>query len=148
MKFERMEYVGVVVDDLEVGVKRFSEVFGVDFDMVDVNELSVQARDGVMPDVKAAAPDLRMAFDPSGFFELIEVSGAEEGFRNVHFRVDNMDEAIDRLSAKGVRLVRDFVVGGMREAIFAGEDLYGIRVCLVEYEGSSIVNAMRAKSPK
>lgn len=145
MKIERMEYLGVVVDDLEVGVQRFSEVFGLDFDILDTEELDVRARDGVMPDAKAPQSGMRVAIDSSGAFELVEVAGANEGFRNVHFRVDSIDEAIDHLSSRGLHLVRQFVVGGMKEAIFAAEDLYGIRLCLLEYEGSSLASAMRAE---
>jgi hypothetical protein len=138
----RMEFIGVVVDDLEAGVERFSEAFGLDFEIVDTTKLDIQAKDGDLQDPKAPQGGMRLALDTSGVFELVEVAGAEEGFRNVHFRVDDMDEAIAHLSSKKMRLVRSFVVGGMKEAIFAAEDLYGIRVCLVEYEGPSIAAAM------
>ncbi len=146
MRMERMEFLGVVVDDLEAGVRRFSEVFGLDFEILDMAELNVEVADGVMPDPKAPQSGMRVALDSSGFFELVEVAGMEEGFRNVHFRVDNMAEAIAHLSGTGLRLVRQFVVGGMKEAIFAAEDLYGIRVCLLEYAGSSLAAAMRSES--
>jgi hypothetical protein len=145
MKFERMEFLGVVVDDLEVGVRRFSEVFGLDFEIVDIAELDIEAADGVLPDAKAPQSGMRLAFDTSGFFELVEVAGAAEGFRNIHFRVDDMEQAVAQLSGKGLRLVRQFWIGRMKEAIFAADDLYGIRVVLVEYEGASLVAAMRAE---
>ena len=142
MSIKRMEYIGVVVDNLEEGVRRFSEVFGYDFDIVDTTTLDIQATDGDIPDAKAPTGGMRLALDKSGVFELVEVAGMEEGFRNIHFRVDDMDEAIADLSSKGLRLVRHFVVGGMREAIFNAEDMYGIRVCLLEYEGPSVAAAM------
>lgn len=145
MKIERMEYLGIVVDHLEEGVQRFSEVFGLDFEILDTADLDVRAAEGVMPDAEAPQSGMRIAVDSSGNFELVEAAGADEGFRNVHLRVADIDDAIADLSSKGLRLVRQFVVGGMKEAIFAGEDLYGIRVCLLEYEGSSLAAAMRAK---
>ncbi|MBY4208097.1 VOC family protein [Rhodococcus fascians] len=143
MKMDRLEFIGVVVADLEEGVRRFSEVLGLEFDIVDTTKLDVQATDGVVPDERAPQSGMRVALDASGTFELVEVEGMEEGFRNVHFRVDDLEEAIATLSARGMRLVRQFVVGGMKEAIFAAEDLYGIRVCLLEYEGDSLGDAMR-----
>jgi catechol 2,3-dioxygenase-like lactoylglutathione lyase family enzyme len=146
MNMKRMEYIGVVVDDLEAGVQRFSEVFGYHFDIVDTTKLDIQVTEGDIPDAKAPQGGMRLALDKSGVFELVEVAGMEEGFRNIHFRVDDMDEAIAELASKGMRLVRQFVVGGMKEAIFAAEDLYGIRVCLLEYAGSSLGAAMRAGS--
>ncbi|WP_345426920.1 VOC family protein [Pseudonocardia xishanensis] len=145
MKMTRMEFVGVVVDDLEVGMQRFSEVFGTDFEILDMADLDIETEEGVVVDARAPQSNMRVALDSSGIFELVEVAGMEEGFRNIHFRVDDMDEAIAHLSSRGMRLVRHFVVGGMREAIFAAEDLYGIRVCLLEYAGDSLGAAMRAE---
>lgn len=144
MKMDRMEFVGVVVDDLEAGVERFSKVLGLDFEIIDITTLDVHATDGVVADARAPQSGMRVALDSSGVFELVEVAGMEEGFRNVHFRVDDMDEAVEELSSRGLRLVRQFVVGGMKESIFAAEDLYGIRLCLLEYEGSSLAVAMRS----
>jgi hypothetical protein len=146
VKLTRLEFVGVVVDDLEAGVRRFSEVFGTEFEILDMADLNIQAEEGVVADARAPKSNMRVALDSSGVFELVEVAGMEEGFRNVHFRVDSMDDAIAHLSSRGMRLVRHFVVGGMREAIFAAEDLYGIRVCLLEYAGESLGAAMRAGS--
>lgn len=144
MKMDRLEFIGVVVDDLEEGVERFSKVLGLDFEIVDTTTLDVLATDGVVADSRAPQSGMRLALDSSGLFELVEVAGMEEGFRNVHFRVDDMDEAVRELSSRGLRLVRQFVVGGMKESIFAAEDLYGIRLCLLEYEGSSLAEAMRS----
>jgi len=147
MRMDRLEFIGVVVDDLDVGVSRFSDVLGLDFEIIDTTTLDIQAVDGVIPDTRAPQSGMRVALDSSGLFELVEVAGMEEGFRNIHFRVDDMEAAIAELSAKGLRLVRHFVVGRMKEAIFAAEDLYGIRVCLLEYEGSSLADAMRDQPP-
>lgn len=144
MKVDRMEFVGVVVDDLEAGVERFSKVLGLDFEIIDTTTLDVHATDGVVADARAPQSGMRVALDSSGVFELVEVAGMEEGFRNVHFRVDDMDEAVEELSSRGLHLVRQFVVGGMKESIFAAEDLYGIRLCLLEYEGTSLAEAMRS----
>lgn len=144
MKLDRLEFVGVVVDDLEVGVRRFSELFGTSFEILDTTTLDVQVQDGEAPDAQAPQSGMRVALDSSGNFELVEVAGMEEGFRNVHFRVDDIDEAIAHLSGQGLCLVRQFVVGGMKEAIFRGDDLYGVRVCLLEYQGDSLADAMRA----
>ena len=46
LNIERMEYLGVVVDDLELGVQRFSDVFGLDFEILDTEELDVRAESG------------------------------------------------------------------------------------------------------
>ncbi|MET0885907.1 MAG: VOC family protein [Mycetocola sp.] len=142
MQWDRMEYVGIVVDDLEEGVRRFSELFGLDFEILDMADLVVEVHDGVTPDSAAPQSGMRVALDSTGNFELVEVTGAPEGIRNIHVRVPDIDEAIADLSAKGLRLVRGFTIGGMREAIFDGDDFYQVRICLLEYEGPSLAQAM------
>ncbi|WP_408899754.1 hypothetical protein ACJ5H2_22885 (plasmid) [Nocardioides sp. R1-1] len=143
-----MEYLGIVVDDLEAGVQRFSDLFDLEFEILNIDDLEVRTTDGAIPDAQAPQSRMRVAVDSSGFFELVEVAGADEGFRNIHFRVDSVEDAIAELSGRGLHLVRHFVVGQMREAIFASDDLFGLRVCLLEYAGPSLSAAMRAKGPE
>jgi hypothetical protein len=141
-----MEHLGVVVDDIDVAVARFFEVFGLDFEILNMAELNIQAADGVVPNAPPRTSGIRLAVDSSGLFQLLELTGTDEHFHNIHLRVDGIDEAIAELSERGLRLVRRLFVGGLVEAIFEPEDLYGIRVVLVEYAGTSFAAAIRAGS--
>ena len=77
-------------------------------------------------------------------FELIEIPGADEGFRNIHFRVDDIEAAVAVLTGRGLRVVQDMRIGLAREVIFNSDDINGIRLCLLEYEGNSLAEALAA----
>src|SRR5690606_13284497 len=97
------------------------------------------------PDARfGAARPTFIALDTSGFFELMQShrDAAHDGMRNIHFKVDDLDAAIESVQQLGVRLVGNVRIGGMREAIFQADDLYGVRLCLVEYTEPSLAEAI------
>lgn len=147
MDLQRIEHLGLHVEDLEGAIQRFSDLFGIEFEICELpGDFDVKAtRHGA--DSIALRPGMRVALDSSGLFELIEAPDVAEGFRNIHLRVRDMDEAVAKMTAQGMRLVRESTTGRMRESIFDGKDLYNIRVCLVQYDGPSIVAAMKGNGP-
>jgi hypothetical protein len=72
-------------------------------------------------------------------------AGTVEGFRNMHFKVTDLDAAKAELRGKGVRMVVDHRVGALREAIFHPDDLHGVRLCLIEYDAPSMIEALLQK---
>lgn len=147
MRIERMELLGVAVDDLDVAVETFRRAFGLTFHVYSPgsNYSLVDLRAGL----EDSAPPVggRIAMDASGCFELIEMPGAPEGFRNIHFRVDDIEEATLHAQAAGLAVVRDLRAGTVREVIFDGVGLHGIRLCFVQYDGPSFAEALAA-SPR
>lgn len=138
MKIERMELLGVVVTDLDEAVERYTRVFGLEFrvftpgesyplvDAIEINDAAAQIPAGG-----------RIAMDTSGMFELIELPDEQPGFRNIHYRVDDIEAAKAHFIAEGLTVVRDLYAGPIREVIFDGSTFGGIRVCLMQYEGAS-----------
>lgn len=147
--WESMQLLGVVVDDLDVAVARYRELFGLDFVIftsgVDYAVVPTSTVAGV--DHRPLAANSRIALDMSGTFELIEIPGAAEGFRNIHFRVSDAEAAMVTLQSRGLTVVRDVRIGLAREVIFDPDQLNNIRLCLLEYEGGSLAEALAA-SPR
>jgi catechol 2,3-dioxygenase-like lactoylglutathione lyase family enzyme len=144
MRIESMELLGVGVDDFDAAVKTFSGLLGLDFQVftpgVDYELVDIG------PVVEDDQPPVRgrIAMDATGFFEIIEMPGLREGFRNIHFRVDDIEAAIAHARKRGLRVVRDLRAGTVREVIFDGATLHGIRLCFVQYAGASFAAALAA----
>ena len=149
MKIEKMEVVGIDVHDVEKAARLFEDLLGIKFRHcrfgVDVvpKSSATQAADPAAPDINS----IRLAIDTTGYLELVETrsTSAREGFRNVHFKVTDIEEAKSELKAKGIRLIADSQIGGLREAIFHPDDLHGIRLCLVQYDAASMIDAIYEK---
>ena len=116
MAIQRMDHVGVVVDDLEAAIAFFAEL-GLELE----GEVTVEGRwvDRVagLDDVRA---DIAMMRTPDGHSRL-ELTryrrpaaiGAESasapantlGLRNIMFAVDDIEDVLDRLGSHGAELV-------------------------------------------
>lgn len=144
MKFERMELLGVMVQDLDKAMALFGNLFDLEFeqlifpDEIDFEDIPI----GDPGEVLRPLDGFRCAFDNSGFFELIERPEGPEGVWSLHYKVSDLDEAKERFLGKGLRLVREFVLGNARELVFASDDSHGLRICLLEYEGARLTDAM------
>ena len=108
MKIEKMEVVGIDVQDVEKAARLFEDLLGIKFRHcrfgVDVKPRSAETQ---APD--PAAPDLnsiRLAIDPTGYLELVQTGAAStrEGFRNLHFKVTDIEEAKAELKQKEIEI--------------------------------------------
>ncbi len=146
MRLDRMELLGVSVRDFDAAVAKYTDLFGLDF-LIFVPGRDYALTEADLHDAAATIPvGGRIAMDRTGCFEIVEMPDAEEGMRNIHFRVDDMDEAVAHFTARGMTVVRDLWAGTVREVVFDASDLGGIRVCLAQYEGESLAGAL-ADSP-
>lgn len=144
MRIESMELLGVCVDDFDEALETFSRLFGLDFrvfrpggdfELIDLDDRAIDDQ---------PQPQGRIAMDSTGCFEIVEMPGAREGFRNIHFRVEDIEQAVAHAKACGLRVARDVRAGTVREVIFDATALHGIRVCFVQYEGGSFAEALTA----
>jgi predicted enzyme related to lactoylglutathione lyase len=146
MKVEKIEVFGIDVKNLEKAMKFFSGAFGVEFQHFRLGrDIPVQSFPVDAGDAKAADQgSTRIAIDKSGYFELIESGNGNdrEGARNIHFKVSDLGEAIEDMRRRGVRLVAHHLVGGVKEAIFHPDDVFGIRLCLIQYDAPSMIEAL------
>jgi len=107
--FKRFDHIGIVVQDLRKAMDEFSDFFGLESQEV--------------MEIKDA--DIRIAFYPlgSGQMELIEfqkpIAGVDPivtrpgaGVQHVAFQVDDFQQALKTLTAKGLKLVKGFPRSG------------------------------------
>lgn len=144
MKPQRMELVGLEVSDLDAAMKEFASILEVEFIRIDFDENSQVEYLPADGDANALATRTSMAMDTTGYLELIQSypPTTHERVRNIHFKVDDIEEAIQEMRSKGYRLVANIRIGRMREAVFGARELRGLRMCMVQYEGPSMVEAM------
>ena len=132
--FKKFDHVGVVVEDLRKAMEELSDFF--DLECQEVME------------IKDA--DIRIAFYPlgSGQMELIEfqkpIAGVDPivtrpgaGVQHIAFQVDDFQQALKTLAAKGLKLVKGFPRSGAhgKVAFFYptdGLDLL-IEICEVQH---------------
>jgi len=57
-----------------------------------------------------------------------------EGVFCIVIKVSDLEEAIRRFEAKGLRRTGELKIGGMREVAFHPKDAHGLQIILVEYQ--------------
>jgi catechol 2,3-dioxygenase-like lactoylglutathione lyase family enzyme len=148
MRIDALQLVGISVHDLDAEVERYSALFGVEFKTFTAGVDYAMISSSLGPDIVTPLPThVRIAVDTSDCFELIEMPGIPEGYRNIHFRVDDMDNAVAHLTGQGLTVVQDIRAGDAHEVIFDSSEMNGVRVCLLRYDGPSFAAALAA-SPR
>jgi catechol 2,3-dioxygenase-like lactoylglutathione lyase family enzyme len=143
---ERVEVVGIGVTDLDKAQRLLSQLFDIEFlgntvgEGMPLENVPLKSGDLFVDPLALPGGQTRIAIDRSGLFELVE--GPMTGPRNIHFRVSDIDAATEEMQKKGIRVVGNVRDRGMREVIFHRDDLFGIRLCFVEYTGPSLIEAM------
>ncbi len=154
MKVQKLDTVAVDVKNLEEAIKFFSDILGTTF--VNMGELKSDdgKPGGLIMEKKVTEyanttfekAKVRIAMDRTGFLELIESDPPlKEGLRNIHFKVADIEKAKAEMKRRGVRLIADIRIGGLKEAIFNPDDVHGIRLCFVEYDAPTFVDALLQK---
>lgn len=145
MKIEKLEFVAVDVKNLKEAVKLWSDILGTTFiDLSDVRDERA-ITDNVVRTFEET--ERRCAIDRTGFIELIESTPPveKEGLRTVVFKVSNLEQAKAEMQQKGIRIGADVKFGGAKEVIFNSADLNGVRLCFVDYDAPTFVDAMQQK---
>jgi len=133
MKILKIDHVGVAVKDADAAIKLFEGLLG----------LKVQGSETV-PEQK-----VRTVFLPVGEteVELLEATAPDspiarflekrgEGMQHIAFRVENIEEALAELEAKGVNLIDRqprMEAGGKKIAFLHPRDTFGVLVELSEH---------------
>lgn len=127
MKIKRIEHIGVVVGDLEASRKLWEYCLGIPLGGVEespvrglalypVGESMIELLAGLAPDHKFS----RMVADGKG------------GLNHICFEVENIDEALAELKAKGVPLLDEVARLGHAGCRIAFLDPAGTENCLIE----------------
>lgn len=146
MKIEKLDRVAVNVNNLDEAVQLFSDILGMRFDMVPAG----RRKKTITEHANRAFEESRnkVAVSTEGL-ELVEMPQPrpKEGLRSFHLKVTNLEEARAEMKAKGIRLLAELELGGLKEAIYSPDDLHGLRLVLVEYEAPTAISAMRQGLP-
>ena len=152
MKIEKIEHVSINVKKLDEAVKRFSDVLGTTFVHSDeeiVEKTVTEHADSTydVAYVPGKGGNLKLAMDKTGCLSLVESDPPveKEGLRSIYFKVPDIEQAKAELKQKGVRLTAAVKSERGKEAIFSADDLHGVRLVLVEYEGSNYTDASPTK---
>lgn len=123
--------VCIVCDDAAQTLEDFHDLFGVEcYGPFNDEHTSLQVALPRSGGVEFSSPTTED--DPIGFTEYLRHNG--EGIKGIVFRVESLDEAIEELEAKGVKLGISFSHGLMRECIIPAQPAtHNIEVALNEY---------------
>ena len=141
MKIEKIEPVGVNVKNLDEAVKLFSDILGTTF--VNLSDAKGEKTVTEHADPALDKTKLKLAADRRGLLLLVESDPPleKEGLRSIRFKVPDIEQAKAELKQKGIRHIADLKVGSIKGATFSADDLHGVRLVLVEYEGSNYTDA-------
>jgi len=130
----KVDHIGVAVSNLEEALKIYTEVLGLKLHGTEVVE-EQKVRVAFMP-VGDTEIELLESTDPEGpIAKFIEKRG--EGIQHIAFRVDDIEEALEQMRQKGVRLIDEkprYGAGGARIAFLHPKATGGVLVELCERE--------------
>jgi len=128
MKVERIDRILMAVSDLGGASKLFSDLLGLRFDEVRVDE-----EQKVKYTRSAVGLELIQSTSPDGAVaKFIEKRG--EGLYAVILKVSDIRSAIEEMQKKGLQLVANSRIGGLEEAYFHPRGSHGVMIVLCEYE--------------
>ena len=130
----KVDHIGVAVSNLEEALKIYTDVLGLKLHGTEVVE-EQKVRVAFMP-VGDTEIELLESTDPEGpIAKFIEKRG--EGIQHIAFRVDDIEEALEQMRRKGVRLIDEkprYGAGGARIAFLHPKSTGGVLVELCERE--------------
>ncbi len=130
----KVDHIGVAVSNLEEALKVYTDVLGLKLHGTEVVE-EQKVRVAFMP-VGDTEIELLESTDAEGpIAKFIEKRG--EGIQHIAFRVDDIEEALEQMRQKGVRLIDEkprYGAGGARIAFLHPKATGGVLVELCERE--------------
>lgn len=128
MKVERIDRILIAVRDLGTASKFFSDLLGLKFDEVRVDE-----EQKVKYTRSAVGLELIQSTSPDGAVaRFIDKRG--EGLYAVMLKVSDIGLAMEEMQKRGLQLVANPKTGGLEEAYFHPKGSHGAMIVLCEYE--------------
>jgi catechol 2,3-dioxygenase-like lactoylglutathione lyase family enzyme len=125
--FEKIDRIAIAVKDLEKAADFFSDLLGIEFDIVGSSEQL-----GMRGGYSACGLELIESTHPDSIIgRFLEQRG--EGLWALVLKVRDMDQMIKRFEEKGLKVAGDVKVGAMREVAFHPKGSYGVEIVLAEY---------------
>ncbi|MFO7600666.1 MAG: methylmalonyl-CoA epimerase [Candidatus Desulfacyla sp.] len=134
MKVKHIDHIGVAVKAIETAGKFYTDILGLK--IAEVENVADQKVNVAFIPITDSEVELLESTDPDGpVAKYINARG--EGIQHVAFRVENIEEALAELKAKGVRLIDQEPrngAGGARIAFIHPKETNGVLVELCERE--------------
>ncbi len=125
--FEKIDRIAIAVKDLEKAADFFSDLLGIEFDIVGTSEQL-----GMRGGYSACGLELIESTHPDSIIgRFLKQRG--EGLWALVLKVKNMDEMIKRFEEKGLKVAGDVTAGAMREVAFHPKGSFGVELVLAEY---------------
>lgn len=128
MKVERINHIAIRVKDAKKAIKLFGDLFETDFTYFD-DFPETGARSYIEPMgleiVEPLTPDGLLA-------NTIEKRG--EGLTLITLKVQNLDQAVTEMKARGIRQIMKFERNNWRSVMFHTADTFGVMIELIEYK--------------
>ncbi len=134
MKIKHIDHIGIAVKSIDQAKRFYSEILGLKIEGIEnvadqkVNVAFLPITDSELELVESTHPDGPVA-------KYIEARG--EGIQHIAFRVENIEEALAELKAKGVRLIDEKPrkgAGGAKIAFIHPKETNGVLVEICERE--------------
>ena len=132
MKIKHIDHIGIAVKSIDQAKKFYSDILGLKIEGIEnvadqkVNVAFLPITDSELELVESTHPDGPVA-------KYIEAKG--EGIQHIAFRVENIEEALAELKAKGVRLIDEKPrkgAGGAKIAFIHPKETNGVLVEICE----------------
>ena len=132
MKIKHIDHIGIAVRSIQQAGKFYTDILGLKIEDVEnvadqkVNVAFLPITDSELELLESTRPDGPVA-------RYIDSRG--EGVQHIAFRVESIEEALEELKAKGVRLIDETArngAGGARIAFIHPKETHGVLVELCE----------------
>jgi methylmalonyl-CoA epimerase len=127
VRIEKIDRIALAVRNAEEVAKFFEDILGIKFDdYVEAKDLNIRVK------YSSLGIQLNEATSPeSDINRFLDRHG--EGMYCLVLKVLDIEESKQELINKGIRHLRDFRVGNLKESVFHPRDSYGLMIVLVEY---------------
>jgi methylmalonyl-CoA/ethylmalonyl-CoA epimerase len=132
MKVLKLDHVGIAVKNLDETLKFYTDVLGLDLAETEIVE-EQKVKVAFLPIGDTEVELLESTSDDGPIARYIERSG--EGVQHLAFLVENIEEAIADMQAKGMRMIDEmprYGAGGAKIAFMHPKDSYRVLVELCE----------------
>lgn len=132
MNVKKIDHIGIAVKSLDEALKFYQDILGlecIDTEVVEDQKVKV----AFLPIGDTEVELLESTEEDGPIAKFIEKKG--EGIQHVAFRVDNIEEAIEYMKSKGVRMIDEkprYGAGGARIAFCHPKSTGGVLVELSE----------------
>lgn len=132
MKIKHIDHIGIAVQDISQAGRFYTEVLGLKIQ--DIENVAEQKVNVAFLPITDSEVELLESTEPDGpVAKFIQARG--EGVQHIAFRVENIEEALSELKAKGVRLIDQIPrngAGGAKIAFIHPKETNGVLVEICE----------------